>query len=184
MRAQIYWISGVNLGRIGITSRPRGGDWLEEEIHSYCNSGIDVVVSLLTQREIVELELVEEGFLCEAAGLEYLSFPIEDRKVPPLNQITVAFIQTLAEFLFDKKSIVIHCRMGIGRAALIAACVLVMLGNPVQKAFENIATSRGCPVPDTADQYEWVVLLPKRYQYRWPKAEKVSITQISKGRYT
>ncbi len=46
--------------------------------------------------------------------------------------------------------------MGIGRAAVIAACVLAMLGVAVDTAFEAIAVARGCPVPDTLEQRAWV----------------------------
>jgi hypothetical protein len=46
--------------------------------------------------------------------------------------------------------------MGIGRASLIAASVLVALGASVDKAFAAIASARRFPVPDTWEQREWV----------------------------
>ena len=45
-------------------SRPRGGDWLEDEIKSLGTQKVDVIVSLLTQEEVLELELTAEGELC------------------------------------------------------------------------------------------------------------------------
>jgi hypothetical protein len=47
MRTELYWVEGPWSGRLAIMPRPRGGDWLEEEIQSWRRSGIDVVVSLL-----------------------------------------------------------------------------------------------------------------------------------------
>jgi hypothetical protein len=32
MKAAIYWIAPVPSGRLAIIPRPRGGDWLEDEV--------------------------------------------------------------------------------------------------------------------------------------------------------
>ncbi len=137
--------------------RPRGGDWLEDEIRSLLLQGVDVVVSLLEPEEIAELELENERACCEVSGITFLSFPIPDRKIPSSNQQAKAFIRELTELLAGGKSIVIHCRQGIGRASMIAAAVMGSGGIPVDEAFERIAIARGCPVPDTLEQREWVV---------------------------
>ena len=50
----------------------------------------------------------------------------------------------------------IHCRAGIGRSSLIAACVLVRAGHDVNSAFDTIAKARGVEVPDTEAQRAWV----------------------------
>ena len=51
MRTELFWIDGPWPGRLAIMPRPRGGDWLEEEIQSWRRSGVDLVVSLLTLEE-------------------------------------------------------------------------------------------------------------------------------------
>lgn len=86
MQVKIYWISGIESGRLGIMPRPRGGDWLDDEIRSLKSSGIDALVSLLESGEAAELEIAEEEALCMAHGISYLSFPIPDRDVPPSKQ--------------------------------------------------------------------------------------------------
>ena len=58
MRAELYWIEGPWPGRLAIVPRPRGGEWLEDEIRSWKQAGVNVVVSLLTNDEITELGLV------------------------------------------------------------------------------------------------------------------------------
>lgn len=136
--------------------RPRGGDWLEGEIHSLKMSGVDAVASLLEQDEITELDIAEEKSLCEANGVAYLSFPIRDRSIPLSKQDALAFARRLERLLQDGMSVVIHCRQGVGRSALIAACVLVLSGVSVDEAFEKIEIARGCSVPDTEEQREWV----------------------------
>lgn len=156
MQAQIHWISEVETGRLGTMARPRGGDWLEDEICSLKRSGVDVVVSLLEGHEIEELDIVEEDALCEANGISFLSFPIRDRNVPSSTQDTLKFVQSISNLLRTGKNVVIHCRAGIGRSSLIAACVLMISGVDIDQAFQQIEKARGCSVPDTPEQREWV----------------------------
>lgn len=61
MRTEVYWVPGPWPGRLGILPRPRGGDWLEDEVPSWRNSGLDVVTSLLTPDEVPELGLQDEA---------------------------------------------------------------------------------------------------------------------------
>jgi protein-tyrosine phosphatase len=156
MQVKIYWISELQCGRIGIMPRPRGGDWLEDEIISLGESNVDAVVSLLEPDEISELELEQEEIFCQKHGIAFLSFPIPDRNIPSSIMATQKFVQQLMNFLSERKTFVIHCRQGIGRSSMIAACVLVKNGLSVGDAFEKIARARGCPVPDTQEQCDWV----------------------------
>jgi protein-tyrosine phosphatase len=157
MQAIIYWIKGIESGRLGVMPRPRGGDWLEDEIQSLKMSGVDAVVSLLESEEITELDIAEEKSLCEANAISYLSFPIRDRNIPLSKPDALEFTRMLTNLLQAGRSVAIHCRQGVGRSALMAACVLVFNGVFVDKAFDLIENARGCPVPDTEEQRRWVV---------------------------
>jgi protein-tyrosine phosphatase len=163
MRTAIYWIGGLHEGRLAVLPRPRGGDWLEDEIKSLRLAGVDVLVSLLTQEEATELDLMEEPKWCAAHGIEYLSFPIMDRGVPASGEETLGVVRALKALLSGGKSVAIHCRQGVGRSGLIAACVLSWQGENPDAAFERIAQARGCPVPDTPEQREWVQRFVDRY---------------------
>jgi protein-tyrosine phosphatase len=163
VQVNIHWISGVESGRLGIMPRPRGGDWLEDEVQSLKRSGVDAVVSLLETHEIIELDIAEEQVLCEANGISYLSFPIPDRRVPPSEIEALNLARSLSNHLREGKSVVIHCRQGIGRSALIAACVLALRDLSVDEAFQKIEEARGCSVPDTPEQRAWVVRLAESF---------------------
>jgi len=156
MFVTIYWIDAPTIGRIGIMARPRGHDWLEDEIRFLGSVGVTVLVSLLTDAEQLELGLVDEAMYCGLHQIAYVSFPIQDRHTPQLTEATSTTLHQLAQALSDGKTLVIHCRMGIGRAALIAACILAMNGLRVDVAFSAIAKARGCAVPDTPEQRAWV----------------------------
>lgn len=152
---KLYWISEIN-SRQAIMARPRGADWLETEIKSLRSQSVDVVVSLLTDDEVEELELREEAQQCATHGIEYVRFPIEDRSVPSDLADFNVLLKELDMRLAEKKAIAIHCRMGIGRSSLVAACLLRQTGLTTARSFELIEASRGCAVPDTQAQFDWV----------------------------
>ena len=55
MAIKIYWLHEFsNLARLGIMARPRGEDWLEDEIIGLRRQDVQVMVSLLEQDEIAE----------------------------------------------------------------------------------------------------------------------------------
>ncbi len=158
MKPDVYWIEGLWPGKLAILARPRGGDWLTDEIVGWKDAGLDVVVSLLTPSEEVELGLGDEAKFVGEHGLTFISFPIFDYSVPTSKAETHKLAIDLQELLSRGKRIGIHCRQGIGRSSLVAACVLVTAGESSETAFEQIQNARGRPVPDTAEQKEWVAL--------------------------
>ena len=155
MRTELYWIEGPWQSRLAILPRPRGGDWLEDEVRAWRVAGADVIVSLLTSDEIADLDLAQEAGLCQANGIQLLSFPIVDRGVPASRRATLDFVKKLDNILAEGKSIAIHCRQGIGRSALIAACLLVLSGIDPEMAFRRVSAARGCSVPETSEQRQW-----------------------------
>jgi protein-tyrosine phosphatase len=156
MKTEIYWIEGPWTSRLAIMPRPRGGDWLEDEVRDWRSAGIEVVVSTLTSEEIAELDLAQEAALCKANGQEYFAFPIPDRGVPGSSRATADLLGQLESKLVEGKSVAFHCRQGIGRSALLAACLLVLAGVEAETAFQRVGAARGCPVPETAEQRQWV----------------------------
>ena len=156
MRTEIYWIEGPWRGRLAILPRPRGGDWLEDEVLAWQREGIRVVVSALTKEEISELDLKRESELCEANGIHYIAFPIEDRGVPSSIRATAELVQRLDKRLAEGENVAIHCRQGVGRSALLAACLLTVAGVDPSTALERVRVARGCGVPDTTEQRQWI----------------------------
>lgn len=156
MRAEVYWIDGCPKGRFAIMPRPRAGDWLEDEAVSWQRQGLHSVVSLLEDREIAELGLEAEASACEKAGLQYRRFAIADRSVPDSLREFSELVESIVKELQQGGAIGIHCRIGVGRSALVAVCVLVKMGLSAEQAWENVSKARGMSVPDTNEQREWV----------------------------
>jgi protein-tyrosine phosphatase len=160
MRATVYWLPLLDGWRLAIMPRPRAGEWLADEIAAWKAEGIDIVVSLLEPHEMAELGLQRLPESCRDAGIEFITFPIPDRGVPASPTEADRLVASLCGALAAGKSVAVHCRAGIGRSALIAACVLVRAGRHADAAFEVIGKARGIEVPDTAEQRAWVRAFP------------------------
>lgn len=151
----IYWIN-VQQVRLGIMARPRGTDWLLDDLRALKQTGVDVIVSALTAPETEELGLAGEADACAQSGLLFISFPIEDRSLPTHTGQFEVLVNQILEHLRGGKSVVVHCRAGIGRSSLIAASALTRTGLSADQAFRLIEQARGCHVPDTPQQRNWV----------------------------
>ncbi len=157
MRGPLYTVPGLSVGKVSIMARPRGGDWLIDEIKALHASGVDILVSLLTPTEVSEFDLAEEATFCHQQGIKYVSFAIQDRSVPPFSEQTFLFLKQLEASLSEGKHIAFHCRQGLGRAVLMAAGVLVLIGFTPEQAFNLLSRARGYTVPETEEQRAWVV---------------------------
>src|SRR3954465_7018202 len=116
MKPKLFWIPGQWRGKLAVASRPRGGDWLEDEIKGLRKAGLDIVVSLLENNEAAQLGLDQEGDVAEETGVRFILFPIPDRGVPASTQDALSLFSTLAAALEEGKNVAVHCRQGIGRS--------------------------------------------------------------------
>ncbi len=151
MVAVPYWINE----QLAIVPRPRGGDWLDDEMQALRDAGIDIVVSMLEKPEAKELGLEQEEAAATNAGMDFINFPILDRSVPKLQEFN-DFLVRLEDDLATNKRVGVHCRGCIGRSSVVVASLLIRSGTSVEEVWNQIESSRGCPVPDTLEQLEWV----------------------------
>ena len=156
MNPKLYWIAISSPGRLAISARPRGGDWLEDEIEGWRKQGIDVVVSLLSPSENEELDLKDEASFSKAKGIRFVSFPIEDRGIPPPSAKLERLVTQLGSEIQQGKNVAVHCRQGIGRSSLVAAALLNSAGEDIEQALKTISKARGLEVPETAEQRTWL----------------------------
>ncbi len=148
----LYWIDSS----LAIASRPRGGDWLDDEMASLRREGVDLLVSCLVPPEEQELRLSDEERSATGAGITFTRVPIEDRGIPANSSNFEEVIRRLASDRRAGRRVAVHCRQGLGRAPLVAAAVLVRSGLSADEAWSLIRERRNGPVPDTDEQREWV----------------------------
>jgi hypothetical protein len=72
------------------------------------------------------------------------------------NATWTAFLDSLDERVEQGKSVAIHCRAGMGAPSMLCACLLVRQGFSAESGFQKIQVARGCAVPDTTEQRNWV----------------------------
>jgi protein-tyrosine phosphatase len=156
MATQLFWVDGPWPGKLALAARPRGGDWLSDEIARWKRAGIHTVFSLLTSEEERDLDLRDEAGEVKANELEFVSFPIPDRQVPKSEAKLADVLEKVIRALSSGKNVVVHCRQGVGRSGLVAACLLVKDGMSPGAAVERVSAARGVNVPETTEQRDWI----------------------------
>ena len=151
---RLYWIQAPS-GRLATAPAPSGSS-LEREVGDLMEADVDIVVSLLTPEETVDMGLVDEAEAMNQAGISFRSVPTPDFGVLDDYSEAQAVIGELVDHLNNGKAAVVHCRGGIGRSSTIAAAALTQLGLEPNEAMELIADARGLRVPETQTQRLWV----------------------------
>ena len=136
---------------------PFGGDELEVELLEIKRGGVETLVSLLRVNEAVMLGVDQEGPLARKIGLQFLSHPIPDGHIPPDTAAFRTFVRGLAARVRSGEHLGVHCRGSIGRSTVTAACTLIHLCWAPNVALDAIEAARGCPVPDTLEQEDWIL---------------------------
>ena len=151
----LYWIWGFTEGHLAIMPAPQL-EGIEHAILHWKEEGVDIVVSLMEQAEVIGLVDAERA-LCEELGLEFVWFPIKDGSVPSSASGLDGLVARLADAIVLGKSVAIHCKAGIGRSALVATAVLKYLHIDAGAALDMVAEARKLEVPQTEEQRQWIL---------------------------
>ncbi len=123
-------------GRLGLTFAPGKcadgitGPWQRElalDLDGLRLAGTEVLVCLLGDSELAHLGIPGLPASASAQGLDFRQFPIVDGDAPRNVARADELVETLADEVRSGRSVVVHCRGGLGRAGLIGACVLLQL---------------------------------------------------------
>ncbi len=139
-------------GRIGMTIAPgkkiRGiyGDWdrdLEKDLRRIrCVHGVSVLVCLVPPEELALLGISELPGMAQGLEFEVVQFPIQDVSVPDsIDRLRDLVVHILGAAAVGK-TVVIHCRGGLGRSGLVAACCLVARGMDDRTAMDQVRATR------------------------------------------
>mmetsp|Transcript_2605 Transcript_2605/g.6225 ORF Transcript_2605/g.6225 Transcript_2605/m.6225 type:complete len:128 (-) Transcript_2605:63-446(-) len=101
-----------------------------------------MVVCLLSLSELRHLGVKESlEPACKRAELDFIQYPIIEMKAPENFETACELVQRLSDIVRSGRSVVIHCRGGVGRAGMVGACLLLKEGL-VQNAKDAIAYVR------------------------------------------
>ncbi len=88
--------------------------------------------------------------------MKFLTFPILDRQVPESESEFTRALDMLDAELSGGRNVVLHCRQGIGRTGLTAACLLMTKGLDPETAVNRLSAVRGISIPETPEQRRWI----------------------------
>jgi protein-tyrosine phosphatase len=148
---ELFWINDV----IAVATRPRGGDWLRDDLAAAQIRGVRIVVSCLTREEESDLGLEAESEETRSLGMDFVRVPIADQGVPQPG-VVEEVLSSMGRTSGPDRKVAIHCRQGLGRSPLVAGAMLVRTGMTPRNAWEAISRARGQPVPETDEQRRWL----------------------------
>ncbi len=169
-------------GRIGMTFAPGkraagiDGRW-ERELRADLDRLYDVYATavLVSLLEPAELRLLGIQDLHERArdrGLRVLVFAIPDGGVPASMDDTVALVAQIVDAAAELYNVVIHCRGGLGRTGLVAACCVVALGHSPDEAMRAVRASRQGAI-ESASQERFV----ERFAIAWAASPHAAVAR-------
>ncbi|MCD0156718.1 cyclin-dependent kinase inhibitor 3 family protein [Deinococcus sp. 14RED07] len=166
---RVDWIpTGLWPGRLGLTFAPgkKGGSVyqpgvthdrdLTDDMRTLAQGGANVIAPLLEDHEFPMLGLEDYHDAADTFGLEVAPYPIPDGHAPHDPRDFAAYIDELMTYLLNGRSVVVHCRGGLGRAGLSAACLLVQAGLDADDAIALVRETRSPHAIETPQQEQFI----------------------------
>ena len=166
---RVDWIpTGLWPGRLGLTFAPgkKGGSVyqpgvihdrdLGADMQVLAQQGTTVIAPLIEDFEFELLEMKGYHDAAGSLGLMVAPCPIPDGGVPADLREFAAYLDELMTHLLDGRGVVVHCRGGLGRAGLTAACLLVQGGLDAEGAIRLVRETRSPNAVETRAQERFV----------------------------
>jgi protein-tyrosine phosphatase len=158
-------------GRLGLTSAPGARNAifprdLEADIaHLREVFGARVLVSFLVDSELELLGITDHESIARAHGIRVYRLPVPDGGSPADTDDVVQLVRAVIAWLESGETVVVHCRAGLGRSGLFAACCLVAVGHEPDEAVRTVQAARAGAV-ETTEQRAFV----GRFADAWRRA--------------
>ncbi len=155
-------------GRIGMTFCPgkrdlnaMTGAWerdLGSDLQTIANWGASALVTLMEDHELELLAVPELGQRTVSLGMAWVHLPIRDVSIPDaaFEAAWQGEGRALRDRLAAGQDIVVHCRGGLGRTGLVAARLLIELGESPAVALKRVRAARPGAV-ETREQEAYVL---------------------------
>lgn len=145
-------------GTLLLSSHPAGFASLKPKdvISLFVDQGTSVLLTLLTEQELLSLKLGDLGDICHAQGVQWMHSPIKDFETPDASFEAWWMDNgvSLHDCLNEGHTLAIHCWGGFGRTGTIAARLLIERGVAPAKAIERVRSHRlGTIESEAQEQY-------------------------------
>ncbi|XP_071485596.1 cyclin-dependent kinase inhibitor 3-like [Diadema antillarum] len=154
---------------------------IESDVSSLISQGVEEVFVLCTRGELYKYRVPRLLQEYTTAGLAVHHYPFPDGLVPsPGNCLKM--LDEIRLNLVAERGTLVHCYGGIGRAALIAACLLLMVDEYMdwKDAITKIRQLKGSRAIQTVKQYNFVNDFRKmreEYESSIPDSDRRSISR-------
>ena len=118
------------------------------------------MVCLLSDAELRCLKVRDYAAAVRAHNLSYVNLPMIEMAAPDDFDEACALISDLRRRIESEGEVLaVHCKGGIGRAGLVASCVLLALGRQsrARDAIGEVRRRRCKTAVETSRQEDWVV---------------------------
>ena len=137
-------------GRLLLHSMPGRFEAIDKVWHQVRSDAIGAIICLTEEYEIrLKSSQYAEALKIGTVPCAVLPFEIREGGVPPDRDAFWGLANDVASRLESGEAVLIHCAGGIGRTAMLAIAVLLVLGEPVNEA-ESIVSRAGSTVETMA----------------------------------
>ncbi len=125
----------------------------------------DTLVTLLEPEEFEMYGVPDFKERAQETGVEVVHFPIRDVDTPHKGQSAeyASLIERILRLLGDDRTVVVHCRGGLGRTGTVVASVLVAAGRGPDEAIGLVRKFRSERAVETTGQERYV----RRFAEEW-----------------
>lgn len=104
---------------------------ITKDVFNFKERGVDCIVCLLSKYELRTLgvDISVYAKACSKVGIDLIIYPIVEMAAPEqkTTEFDTELIEKLRTLVEANESVVVHCRGGIGRAGLVACCLLLKM---------------------------------------------------------
>lgn len=186
---QMDWLDLSEYGlseKLGISGLPgcRFDDtWrsVENDVKDLCTQGVEEVFVLCTRGELYKFRVPRLMQEYTSAGLAVHHYPFPDGLVPNPGSC-LKMLDEIRVNLTAGRGTLVHCFGGVGRSALVAACLLLTVDDYMEwkDAITRIREVKGSRAIQTVKQYNFVSDFRKmreEYEASKPDADRRSISR-------
>ena len=119
--------------------------------------GAKAIISLIEEHEFIELGVTELPVKTKKAGIEWHHLPIKDASIPTefFEKEWSSTGERVHDILNSGENIIVFCKGGLGRTGLVAARLLVELGETTENSINRVRLARNGAI-ETLEQLEYV----------------------------
>lgn len=141
-------------GGLSLGPRPQTGA-VDAWAAQAASEGVGFVISMLSDKEIAEFGLTNEGERLGRRGVSFTRYGVIDYGTPDMPRFR-GLIDAMRVEMEAGSHVHIHCAGGTGRAGTVASCLLLGDGVDAAEAVRRVSEARGVQVPETSKQLDFV----------------------------